>query len=817
MTYRTEQLPDLLGAERAVLPQPGQVSQLLIDSRLLQSPARTLFVAITGPYRDGHHFVKELYEQGVRHFVLHTGRIDEQQLPQANLFYVSDTVKALQRLAARHRQRFSLPIVGITGSNGKTIVKEWLFQLLHPDYRICRSPKSYNSQLGLPLSLWKLHEAHELGLFEAGISQTGEMEHLSQTLQCTIGLLTNIGSAHQEGFASRQQKVEEKLKLFEPAEIILYRRGNPMVDEAIDRLGKPTFCWSTEADADVQVEWQGGAECELRYQNRRMHFRLPYTDEASFENTMHCILLMLWLGRDADAIAERLSRLEPLGMRLERTAGVNGCLLINDSYNADLEGLAAALAPLRQLDAYRLRTVVLSDILQSGLPTESLYQQVAHLLQRHKVDRLIGVGEAVQALQALLHPSVQQAYYSDTDAFLQQQLHEQFQDEVILIKGARRFSFERIARRLSAKTHQTELEVNLSALLHNVRVYQRQLRPDTRLAVMVKAAAYGSGSLEVARALEFHQVDYLAVAYADEGIELREGGISLPIMVLNPEEAVFDSLLRYQLEPEIYSPRLLRQFGQFTRHAPVEVAIHLKVDTGMRRLGFTEEQVDELLSLLRSYPQLRVRTVFSHLAASDMPGEDQFTRQQVEQFRGFCERLAHVLPYPFMRHILNSSGITRFPQYQMDMVRLGIGAYGIDASPGMQEQLQPVFSLRARISQIKTLAAGETVGYSRVGRLPGPGRIATVSIGYADGLPRLVSNGRYALQIRGQRAPIVGTVCMDMCMVDVTQIPEAAEGDEVLVFGPDLDVRELAEAMETIPYEVFTSVSPRVRRIYTDE
>ncbi|NBC07202.1 MAG: bifunctional UDP-N-acetylmuramoyl-tripeptide:D-alanyl-D-alanine ligase/alanine racemase, partial [Bacteroidetes bacterium] len=484
MTYRTEQLADLLGAERAVLPQPGQVSQLLIDSRLLQSPARTLFVAITGSYRDGHHFVRELYGQGVRHFVVQPGRVDETQLPQANLFYVSDTVNALQRLAARHRQRFDLPVVGITGSNGKTIIKEWLFQLLHPDYRICRSPKSYNSQVGLPLSLWKLHEAHELGLFEAGVSQTGEMEHLARTLQCTIGLFTNIGSAHQEGFASRQQKIEEKLKLFGPAEVILYRRGNPMVDEAIDRLGKPTFCWSTQADADVQVEWQGGVECELRYQNRDMHFRLPYTDEASFENTMHCILLMLWLGCEADTIAERLSRLEPLGMRLERTAGINGCLLINDSYNADLEGLAAALAPLRQLDAYRLRTVILSDILQSGLPPEPLYQQVAALLKRHKVGRFIGIGEAVQSLRPILPSSMQQQYYPDTDAFLQQQAHDDFQDEVILIKGARPFAFERIARRLSVQTHQTALEVNLSALLHNVRAYQRQLRPDTRLAVM---------------------------------------------------------------------------------------------------------------------------------------------------------------------------------------------------------------------------------------------------------------------------------------------------------------------------------------------
>lgn len=816
MQYRAEQLTHLLGADRTVLPQPGKVSQLLTDSRLLQWPARTLFFAIAGSYRDGHDFIAELYEQGVRHFVVQHD-ISEGRFPEANFFYVADTVGALQQLAARHRQQFDLPVVGITGSNGKTIVKEWLFQLLHPDYRICRSPKSYNSQVGLPLSLWGLRAEHELGLFEAGISQAGEMERLAQTLNCTLGLFTNIGSAHQQGFASRQQKIEEKLKLFESAEVVLYRRGNTEVDEAVDKLGKLVFCWSTTTAADMQVDWQGGAACTLTYQGKVLHIRLPYTDEASFENTMHCILLMLWLGYEADTVIERLPRLEPVGMRLERTAGINGCLLFNDSYNADLEGLAAALSPLRRLTSYRLRTAILSDVLQSGLPAEALYQQVAALLKHHQVNRVIGVGQAIPMLRHLLPPSVQQQYYPDTDAFLQQSAHAQFQDEAILIKGARVFAFERIARRLSAKTHQTILEVNLSALLHNVRVYQRQLQPDTRLAVMVKAAAYGAGSLEVARALEFHQVDYLAVAYADEGVELRKGGISLPIMVLNPEEAVFDSLLRYHLEPEIYSLPLLKQFGQFARQATTKVPIHLKLDTGMRRLGFEENQLEDALALLKAYPQLEVRSMFSHLAASGLAGEDAFTKQQVSAFQRLSEKLERALPRPFIRHILNSSGITRFPQHQMDMVRLGIGAYGIDSSPEMQKQLQTVLSLRAKISQVKALADGETIGYGRVGRLSGPGRIATVSIGYADGLPRMVSNGGYALLIHGKRAPIVGSVCMDMCMVDVTHVPEAAEGDEVLVFGEGLSVRELAQAMDTIPYEVFTSVSPRVSRVYTHE
>jgi len=817
MRYSTDRLPELLGAKQARLGKAGHISQLLIDSRLLQLPAPSLFFAIPGAYRSGQDYIPELYAQGVRHFVL-------QQLPppgdfpEGNFFEVEDVVGALQRLAAYHRRQFDLPVVAITGSNGKTIVKEWLFQLLHRDYRICRSPKSYNSQIGVPLSVWGLNELHELGLLEAGISRMGEMARLAPVVDGTIGVFTNIGSAHQEGFPSRRVKIEEKLQLFQAAEVVLYRRGaDAEVDEAMAQLGRPSFCWSTSTGAPVQVKWDGAGQCRLQYKQAFWEGQLPFTDEASFENAMHCACLMLWLGYTPMEIGPRLLQLEPVGMRLERTAGINGCLLVNDSYNADLDGLAAALAPLKQVGPYRRKTAILSDILQSGLSEADLYQRVAHLLQHNQIERVVGIGASVHQLHSKLPGSVEQTYYPDTESFLAQLEPAEFSEEAILIKGARVFAFERIARRLSAKMHETVLEVDLSALLHNVRVYQRQLQPDTKLMVMVKAAAYGSGSIEVARALEFHQVDYLAVAYADEGLELRRGGISLPIMVLNPEEASFDAMLRYQLEPEIYSLRLLRQFGHFTKNAEAPVPIHLKFNTGMNRLGYEPEDMPELLRLLQKYPQLRLRSVFSHLAASGDPEQDDFTRAQVARYEAFCRQLFKQLPEPPLRHILNSSGITRWPQYQLDMVRLGIGAYGIDPNPERQQQLQTVLRLRARISQVRKLDAGETVGYGRVGRLPQAGRIATVSIGYADGLPRSVSNGRYALSIHGRRAPIIGSVCMDMCMVDITHIPEAQEGDEVLVFGDDPHVQELAEAMGTIPYEVFTSVSPRVSRIYVNE
>ena len=818
--YTTEQLQLAIGVPPLQRGREGRISRLLLDSRQLQSPESSLFFAIAGPHHDGHDYVAGLYEKGVRHFVV-SRPVDLSTIPEANVWLCDSTARCLQQVAARHRQLFHLPVVGITGSNGKTIVKEWLFQLLHPDYHIVRSPKSFNSQVGVPLSVWQLQPDHQLGIFEAGISRMGEMEKLAPIIRCNIGLFTNIGQAHKEGFPSIETKIDQKLRLFDYADIILYCRDDERVARAIEALGKPLFSWSRKGEATLQakavVTLDEGSLIEAEYLGAPFSFSIPFTDEASIENAIHCCAVLLYLGIPVSRIQERMPLLEPVAMRLEVRGGVNDCSIINDSYNLDLTALTAALAYLHRQHHHARRTLILSDILQSGEPPEQLYEKVARLIREAGVHRLFGIGKDIPIIARHLPLEMEAHFFSDTDAFLATQQHRDFHDEAILVKGARPFSFERIARRLSRKIHQTELEVDLSALLHNVRVFQQWLRPGTKIMAMVKAAAYGSGSLEVARALEFHQVDYLAVAYADEGIELREGGIGLPILVLNPEEAVFDGILRYRLEPELYSPALLRRFGRFTRNAGASATVHLKLDTGMHRLGFDADNLDEAITLLDENPQLEVRSIFSHLAASEAPQHDSFTLEQVTRFDGFYERLSEALGYRPLRHILNSSGIIRFPQYQMEMVRLGISTYGIDATGLVQAQLRTVLTLRARISQIKHLMPGDTVSYGRSGLIRHPSRIATVSIGYADGLPRAAGNGRFSLLVRAQRAPIIGNVCMDMCMIDVTHIPKAMEGDEVVVFGQEPTAEELARALGTIPYEVFTSVSPRVRRVYVQE
>ncbi|MCO6491556.1 MAG: bifunctional UDP-N-acetylmuramoyl-tripeptide:D-alanyl-D-alanine ligase/alanine racemase [Phaeodactylibacter sp.] len=819
-SYTTDQLHQALGARRLQAGQAGTVSRLLLDSRQLQAPEDSVFFAIAGRHHDGHDYIKSLYEQGVRHFVA-SRMVDASSMPEANIWLCESTIRCLQRLAAHHRQRFGLPVIGITGSNGKTIVKEWLFQLLHPDYHIVRSPKSFNSQVGVPLSVWQLQPEHQLGIFEAGISQMGEMEKLAPVIRCTIGLFTNIGQAHKEGFPSIEEKIDQKLRLFEYADVVIYCRDNERVARAVEALGKPTFSWSWKGEASLcirKVSSTGeGSFIEAEYKGALFAFQIPFADEASIENAIHCCAVLLYLGLPPARIQERMPLLEPVAMRLEVRRGVNDCSVINDSYNLDLTALSAALSYLSRQHHHARRTLILSDILQSGEPPEQLYEKVARLIREAGVRRLIGIGRDIPVIARYLSPEVDARFFPDTNAFLDAQQHRDFQDEAILVKGARPFSFERIARRLSLKIHQTELETDLSALIHNVRVFQQRLKPETKTMVMVKAAAYGSGSLEVARALEFHKVDYLAVAYADEGIELRQGGVGLPILVLNPEEAVFDGLLRYRLEPELYSPTLLRRFGRFTREAGVSAAIHLKLDTGMHRLGLDADNLDEAIILLNETPQLKVHSVFSHLAASEAPEHDGFTHEQAGRFNVLYGRLADGLGYRPLRHLLNSSGILRFPSYQMDMVRLGIGTYGIDATGLARAQLRTALTLRARISQIKHLLPGDTVSYGRSGAIRHPSRIATVSIGYADGLPRAAGNGRFSLLVRGRRAPIVGNVCMDMCMIDVTHIPQAMEGDEVVVFGEEPTAEELAQAAGTIPYEVFTGVSPRVRRVYVQE
>ncbi len=855
MNYSIRQIADIIGGVFLNAPPLDcAIEHLLLDSRQVIFPANSLFIALQGRRHDGHDYLEDLYRKGVRNFIL-SKKTDPAAFPDANILWVENTHEAFHRLARFHRHRFSLPVVGITGSNGKTVVKEWLFQLLHEDYHIVRSPKSYNSQTGVPLSVLQITKQHTLGIFEAGITQPGEMEKLAAILDPGIGIFLNLGEAHNEGFVDLETKLREKLLLFKNSNLIIYCTDNELVDKNMKALpGKRFFTWSaTGKAAAVQISASGGGTFNYQFGKQGGAFNLHFSDAASIENACHCLTLMLHLGyadspAGTETIRQRMARLEPVAMRLELKEANNQCLLINDSYNSDLTSLTIALNFLEQQSspAYKglgggRRTVILSDILQSGQSPRKLYGAVAKLLREKKINRFIGIGSEIEALQKLLDPGVEASFFKDTPDFLEKLSDLTFREETILLKGARRFEFEKIANRLASKVHKTTLEVNLTALLHNLRTYQGFLQPGVKMMVMVKAGAYGSGSIEVAKLLDFQHVDYLGVAYADEGVALRKAGIGLPIVVMNPEEATFEALLRHRLEPEIYSLSLLEKFLRFPDHGRGEISIHLKLDTGMHRLGFEEADLEEVLKLLsspNSAPSMRqdiphsafriphsafkVRSIFSHLAASEAVAHDDFTRHQMERFEKMYERLAAGLGYRPLRHILNSGGIVRFPQYQMDMVRLGIGMYGIDSSGLVQQRLQTVNTLKATISQIKKIAAGETVGYGRQGKAEHSISIATISLGYADGLLRGAGNGRYAVLIRGKKAPIVGSVCMDMTMVEVTDIPEAEEGDSVVIFGKatggkDLPVEELANCLGTIPYEIFTTISERVKRVYVQE
>ncbi len=791
------------------------------DSRRILNAGHAAFFALRGPRHDGHRFLPEVYRRGVRCLVVDR-EVALAGYPEATVIRVEDTLAALQALAIYHRKQFELTVIGITGSNGKTIVKEWLFQLLHPDYRIVRSPRSYNSQVGVPLSVWQIGAQHELGIFEAGISQMGEMEKLAPIIDCDLGILTNIGEAHRAGFPSKREKLREKLRLFASARCLFYCRDHELLDEEVRALGQATCSWSFRRPADLTItEWEAseGLYTELRaqFRDQPVRLRIPFIDEASAENAIHCWLVLLYLGVEPQVIRRRMLQLERVAMRLELRAGIRQCTLINDSYNSDLTGLRIALDFLEQQRRQGRATLILSDLLQSGREGDALYREIGKLIKGRTLHRFIGVGREIPALRPYLPDSLEHLFFPDTDALMAALDELDFRSEVILLKGARRYAFERIAGQLSERVHRTVLEVNLSALSHNLRAYQRLLRPGARMMVMVKAAAYGSGSREVARLMEYQQVDYLAVAYIDEGIELRRAGLRLPIMVLNPDAAGFEQLLQYDLEPELYSLDILRQFAAFAERRGARTKVHLNLDTGMHRLGFPPGEWPALAALLPGMPQLYVQSIYTHLAASEDARQDALSRQQATQFMEGADQIAAGLNYRPWRHVLNSNGISRFPEFQMDMVRLGIGMYGIDSSGSVPEALQTVLSLKAKVAQIRETPAGEGVGYGRLDAAGHPRLIATVNVGYADGLPRLAGEGRYQLLIGKHLAPTVGAICMDMCMIDVTQLPGLRPGAEVEIFGAERPVEELARVARTIPYEIFTGIGSRVKRVYLQE
>ncbi|MEW6467448.1 MAG: bifunctional UDP-N-acetylmuramoyl-tripeptide:D-alanyl-D-alanine ligase/alanine racemase [Bacteroidota bacterium] len=804
----------------------AQIKHLLIDSRKVTHGESSLFFAIKGERHDGHRFIPELYEKGVRAFVVSELPGDTARFDGASFLKVNKTLDALQQLSAYHRRQFDIPVIGITGSNGKTIVKEWLFQLLREDKNIVRSPKSFNSQVGVPLSVWQMSEENELAVFEAGISHPDEMEHLERVIAPTIGIFTNVGQAHDENFLDSRQKVREKLKLFLHTGTLIYCKDYLLLNEEIltskALKNLKIFSWSKKSRADLQIgkvtRFPGETEIQGVFRNDFIRVRIPFTDEASIENAIHCWALLLFLGYGNGIIAQRMSNLSPVAMRLEMKEGINNCSIINDSYNSDLGSLGIALDFLNQQKQHARKTLILSDILQSGRNEEALYGEVAELLAKKGVTRLIGIGEAISRQSSRF--SMDKSFYRSTAEFLAAYTNSFFHNETILLKGARAFGFEDISKIIQQKAHETVLEINLNAIVHNLNYFRSRLKPDTKLMAMVKAFSYGAGSFEIANVLQFHRVDYLAVAYADEGIELRKAGITLPVMVMNPEEQSYDTMIQYNLEPEIFSFRVLGQFEEAVKRSAVlngaAFPIHLKLDTGMHRLGFEEKDLNELMVRIRNNKNLRIRSVFSHLAASDEGEHDAFTREQIKRFSSMTERICSHFDYTILRHILNSAGIVRFPDAQFNMVRLGIGLYGIGVNESEQQHLQNVSTLKTIISQIKNIPANETIGYSRKGVAKTDMQIATVPIGYADGLSRKLSNGKGKMLVAGRFAPVVGNVCMDMCMIDITGIP-ANEGDEVIVFGENYPITRVAADMDTIPYEVFTNVSRRVKRVYYHE
>ncbi|PSL22757.1 bifunctional UDP-N-acetylmuramoyl-tripeptide:D-alanyl-D-alanine ligase/alanine racemase [Chitinophaga ginsengisoli] len=833
--YNAESISKVLKGE--LLQQTGnpEIEHILLDSRKLSFPETSLFIPLVSSRRNAHQYIQELYDKGVSNFIV-SEPLPSGKYPKANIILVKDTMHALHTLVAYHRQQFHIPVIGVTGSNGKTIVKEWLYQLLEKDYNIVRSPKSYNSQIGVPLSVWQMKPEHQLAIFEAGISQPGEMEHLEKIIRPTIGIFTNIGEAHNEGFLNIRQKINEKLVLFSKSELLIYCKDYLALNECVlnfhNLVGKKDshegglqlFSWSRKTEADLRItsvnKSENRSHIEALYQNESLHISIPFVDEGSVENAIHCWALMMHLGMSQEVIQQRMDQLGNIAMRLELKQGINNCSVINDSYNSDLGSLAIALEFLQQQQQHPTRTVILSDILQSGKSDASLYEEVASLLQQKGINKVIGIGKNIcrekKSFQQI--PGLKSSFFLTTEEFIQQFNQQDFQHETILLKGARVFEFERIGKLLEQKVHQTILEINLSAVAHNVKQYQSRLKPSTKLMAMVKAFSYGSGSFEIANLLQFHGVDYLAVAYADEGVELRRTGITMPIMVMNPEPASFDAILQWNLEPEIYSLHLLKQFEEEVQLAGKNgFPVHIKLDTGMHRLGFEKKDVPELGRLLNDNLYLRVSSVFSHLAASEDPAMDEFTKQQGRLFFEMSHELQKALGYAVIRHISNSAAIERHPDLQLDMVRLGIGMYGIDSATSIQEQLRPVSTLKTTVAQVKHLVAGDSVGYGAKWVAKGPSVTATVRIGYADGYPRRLSNGKGKMLVRGQLAPVAGVVAMDMLMLDVTHIPDVTEGDEVIVFGSDLPVQQVATWADTIPYEILTGISQRVKRVYFEE
>ena len=821
MQYSIHDIAGIISGELIQEPAENKktpIQHLLIDSRKVIYPESSVFIAINGERNNGHQYLKDAYAAGIRNFIIEEDA-DTKQLENSTVIKVKNSLDALQQLAAFHRSQYKCPVVAITGSNGKTIVKEWLHALLKDDLNIIRSPKSFNSQVGVPLSVWGMNEQHQLALFEAGISRVNEMQNLQRIIRPDIGIFTYLGSAHDEGFSDSAQKLEEKLALFTGAQMLVYCSDQAEVTKAVTKLvihknpGLNVVSWSrTGKDAthrfEVEYKYQYSV-ITTRKGSQSISINIPFTDEASINNACTCFAFLMAINRLSTDVLKRFEELQPVEMRMQLKEGFNNCVIINDSYNADVNALQVALDFMEQQSAGYGKTVILSDMLQSGLSDQHLYASIASLIKQHHVNKFIGIGQGLKKHKHLFEAG--SLFFEDTSSFISNFRSLDFNHQIILVKGARKFTFERITSLLEKKVHETVFEINLNAMVHNVNVYRNKLKKGVKMMGMVKAFSYGAGSYEIAKVMEYNRMDYLAVAYADEGVALRKAGIKIPVMVMNPEPVAFDSIIQHNLEPEVYTFSMLEQLIKACNGQ--EISIHIEVDTGMKRLGFDETDVDTLVEILQQNNNLRVRSVFSHLAASEEKKHDLFTHEQIQKFERISDKIKAAFNYPVLRHILNSGGIARFPNAQFDMVRLGIGLYGIDPSDKIQKQLQPVGTLKTVISQIREVRSHETVGYSRKGTVQRDSQVAVVAIGYADGLSRKLGNGKSYMLVNAQKAPVVGNICMDMTMIDVTGI-SCKEGDEVIIFGGGIDINEIASKTGTIPYEVLTGISQRVKRVY---
>lgn len=800
------------------------IHNLATDSRLISNADNTVFIALHTNKNDGHQYLPEVYQKGIRLFIVTKIPVELTDKKDACFLLVDDTLRALQILAKKHRSLFTdIPVIGVTGSNGKTIVKEWLYQLLKNDYNICRSPKSYNSQIGVPLSVWLLHEKNTLGIFEAGISKPNEMELLEDIIKPNIGILTSIGSAHDEGFENTISKLNEKLKLFSHCETVIVNALSLNAEQKECFVYEKFLVISSDEQAFLQIievkNFGVHTYIKAKHKKKVIDITIPFTDSASIENAITCWATLLFLNISADEIAKRIKLLQSVAMRLELKLGTNNCVLINDFYNSDINALEIALHHQNQQNRGGKKIVILSDIDQSGKSTHELYEHVAKLIEHFKIDIFIGIGHEISTHKNLFTGDT--FFFENTEKFLAEQKRNsdlQFSNSIILLKGARRFEFEAISKIFQQKSHDTVLEINLNKLVHNINFYKSQLQKSTKLMCMVKATAYGSGSAEIAFTLQHHQIDYLAVAYADEGVELRKAGIHLPIMVMNPEESSYQDIIDFRLEPELYSFKVANEFIQALQLNAISepYPIHLKLDTGMHRLGFEERDLNELCVFLRKENSVLVKSIFSHLVASDNTAFDDFTKQQISLFEMMTSSIESAVGYQCMKHICNSGAITRYKEAHYDMVRLGIGMYGIGFNDLEKKNLENISVLKTKISQIKSLQAGDTVGYNRSGKITKPSRIATIPIGYADGFSRKLGNGVFEVYIHNQSCKTIGNICMDMCMIDVTSI-DCAEGDEVIIFETNDQIIKLSRAMDTIPYEVLTGISSRVKRVYVQE